>query len=117
MVMFFGTPIPVCVWILAKNKGGSTANGRTLRPRKGEILFIDARKLGHLVSRTQKAFTEEDIRKVADTYHRWREGKVYEDLAGFCKAAKAEEIAQHGHVLTPGRYVGAEDVEEDGEGF
>ena len=115
--MFFGTQIPVCVWILAKNKGGSTANGRTLRPRKGEILFIDARKLGHMVSRTQKAFTEEDIRKVADTYHRWREGKVYEDSAGFCKAAKAEEIAQHGHVLTPGRYVGAEDVEEDGEGF
>ena len=115
--MFFGVQIPVCVWILAKNKGGSTANGRTLRPRKGEILFIDARKLGHMVSRTQKAFTEEDIRKVADTYHRWREGNGYEDSAGFCKAAKAEEIAQHGHVLTPGRFVGAEDVEEDGEGF
>ncbi len=115
--MFFGTQIPVCVWILAKNKGGGAINSRKLRNRKGEILFIDARKMGHMVSRTQRAFSEEDIRKVADTYHGWREGKGYADVAGFCKSAKVEEVAAHGHVLTPGRYVGAEDLEDDDEPF
>lgn len=100
--LFYSTQIPACLWFLAKDR----SNGR-FRDRRGEILFIDARKLGHMVDRTRRELSDEDIEKVAETYHRWREGKGYEDVPGFCKAASLEEIREHGHVLTPGRYVGA----------
>ena len=115
--LFFGVQIPVCVWIMAKDKSGGKHGDRKLRDRRGEVLFLDARKLGYMVNRTQKNLAAEDIAKLSDTYHAWREGKDYEDVSGFCKSASLEEIRSHGHVLTPGRYVGAEDVEDDGEAF
>ena len=115
--LFFGTQIPVCVWIMAKDKSGGKHGTRKLRDRRGEVLFLDARKLGYMVNRTNKNLSPEDIAKLSDTYHAWREGKGYEDVSGFCKSASLEEIRAHGHVLTPGRYVGAEDVEEDDEAF
>jgi type I restriction enzyme M protein len=112
--LFYTTPIPVCLWFLSRNK----ANGR-FRNRKGETLFIDARKLGTLVDRIHQELSDEEIARIAETYHKWRSksGKGYEDVAGFCKSGKTDEIRQHGHVLTPGRYVGAEEVEDDGEPF
>src|SRR5690606_5699649 len=110
--LFYSTQIPVCVWFLAKDR----SNGR-FRDRRGEVLFIDARKMGSMVDRTRKELTEADVAKIAGAYHAWREGTEYEDVPGFCKAASLEEIRQHQHVLTPGRYVGAEDVEDDGEPF
>ena len=95
-------------------------NHHRFRDRRGEVLFIDARKLGALVVRTHRELTAEQISRVAGAYHAWRGEKdagAYADVAGFCKSVKVEEIRKHGHVLTPGRYVGAEAVEEDGEGF
>jgi type I restriction enzyme M protein len=112
--LFYSTPIPVCLWFIARNK----SNGK-FRNRKGEVLFIDARKMGTLIDRVHREFTDEDIAKIANTYHLWRgdlKGK-YEDAAGFCKSAKIEEIKNNGFVLTPGRYVGAEEIEDDGEPF
>ncbi len=115
--LFYTTPIPVCLWFLSRNK----ATDPRFRARKGEVLFIDARKLGTLVDRIHRELTAEDITRVADTYHVWRGDKgtkgKYEDVPGFCKAAKLADIATHGHVLTPGRYVGAEDIEDDDEPF
>ncbi|NNN21369.1 MAG: SAM-dependent DNA methyltransferase [Acidimicrobiales bacterium] len=113
--LFYTTQIPVCLWFLAKNK----KNGGK-RDRRGEVLFIDGRKLGTMIGRAQKELTDEDIQKVSNTYHAWRgEPKAgeYSDMPGFCKSATLNEISNHEHVLTPGRYVGAEDVEEDGEAF
>lgn len=113
--LFYSTQIPVCLWFLAKNK-----TPRGWRDRRGEILFIDARKLGHMVDRTHRELSTEDIQKVADTYHAWRgqaEAGTYEDVKGFCKAAKLAEVQEHEYILTPGRYVGIEDVEEDSEPF
>ena len=107
--LFYSTQIPACLWFLARNKNP----GGKLRDRRGEVLFIDARKLGTLVDRTRKEFSDDDIAKIAGTYHAWREGKGYEDVPGFCKAAKLDEISGHNHVLTPGRYVGAADLEDD----
>lgn len=119
--LFYSTQIPACLWFLARDK---SANGH--RDRRGEVLFIDARKLGFMVDRTRREFSDEDIAKIAATYHAWRskpealEAKglaPYEDVPGFCKSATKEEIEKHGHVLTPGRYVGAEDEEDDGVPF
>jgi type I restriction enzyme M protein len=134
--LFFNTQIPACLWFLVKNK----------TQRQGEVLFIDARKLGSMISRVQCEFTDEVIAHIANTVALWRgddgstssprtetetvrtqsnssvrtepvEVSVYQDIPGFCRSVTLSEIAQHGHVLTPGRYVGAEAVEDDDEGF
>ncbi len=112
--LFYSTQIPVCLWFITKNKKKS---GK--RERSGEILFVDARNLGHMATRTLKEFSQEDIQKVATTYHAWRgtNDETYEDIAGFCKAAKLEEVREHDYILTPGRYVGLEEAEDDGEPF
>jgi type I restriction enzyme M protein len=115
--LFFGVQIPACLWILAKNRAAATVEGRKLRDRRNEVLFIDARQLGHMVSRTQRAFSDEDIQKIAATYHAWRTADGYKDTSGFSKAATLDEIRKHNHVLTPGRYVGAAEEEDDGEPF
>jgi len=118
--LFYGTQIPACLWFLARDKRGGKAGSRTLRDRRGETLFIDARKVGFMADRTRRDFTDEDVARIADTYHAWRGEageKAYEDVPGFCKSATSEEITTHGFVLTPGRYVGAEEVEDDGEPF
>ncbi len=118
--LFYSTQIPVCLWFLARDKkNGLGGRGKKMRNRQKETLFIDARKLGTLVDRVHRELSDDDIAKIADTYHRWRgdgAGK-YEDVPGFCKSATTEEIAAHQFVLTPGRYVGAEEVEDDGEPF
>jgi len=110
--LFYSTPIPVCVWFLAKDRG----NGK-FRDRRGEVLFIDARKMGSMVDRTRRELTDNDIQRIASTYHSWREGSNFEDVPGFCKSATLDEIRGHGFVLTPGRYVGAAELEYDGEPF
>lgn len=113
--LFYSTQIPVCLWFLIRNK-----TGKRLRDRRGEILFIDARRMGSLVDRTHKDLTDEDILKIAGTYHAWRgekEVREYMDIPGFCKSATREEIEKHGFVLTPGRYVGAEDLDDEDEPF
>jgi type I restriction enzyme M protein len=113
--LFYSTQIPVCLWFLARNK----RNGR-FRDRRGETLFIDARKLGTLIDRVHRDLSDEDVARISGCYHAWRGDKdadEYVDIPGFCKAVKVEEIRKHGHVLTPGRYVGAEAIEDDGEPF
>ena len=111
--LFYATQIPVCLWFLAKNRGN-----KKFRDRKGETLFIDARKLGRMETRVHKVLDEEDVEKIAGTYHAWRDKKgKYEDVAGFCKSATIEELKLHDCILTPGRYVGAENIEDDGEPF
>jgi type I restriction enzyme M protein len=114
--LFYSTQIPACLWFLARNKNP----GKGLRDRRGQVLFIDARKMGVLVDRTRRELTDEEVQKIADTYHAWRgekEAGEYQDVPGFCKSATLEEISKHGHVLTPGRYVGAAQQEDDGEPF
>jgi type I restriction enzyme M protein len=111
--LFYNTMIPVCLWILARDR-----TNHKFRDRSGEILFIDARNLGSMITRRNKIMTGEDIAKIAGTYHAWRgEGGVYEDTPGFCKTATLEEVRQNGYVLMPGRYVGAEEAEDDGVPF
>ena len=113
--LFYSTPIPACLWFLARNK----RDGR-FRNRRGETLFIDARKLGVMADRTHRELTDEDIDKIAGTYHAWRGDKgagKYADVAGFCKVATLDDIRANGFVLTPGRYVGAAEIEDDDEPF
>ena len=118
--LFYSTQIPVCLWFLARDKkNGLGGRGKKMRNRQKETLFIDARKMGTLVDRVHRELTPEDIAKIADTYHRWRgdaPGK-HEDIPGFCKSVNTSEIESHQFVLTPGRYVGAEEIEDDGEPF
>jgi type I restriction enzyme M protein len=136
--LFYSTQIPACLWFLARDKRGlpspsERGAGGEGRDRRGHILFIDARKLGRMVDRTHRELTDADIARIANTYHAWhlgtpgsspaqsatleRGGPGYCDIAGFCKSAPLDEVRKHGHVLTPGRYVGAEAVEDDGEPF
>jgi type I restriction enzyme M protein len=107
--LFSNTQIPACLWFLNKAKPAE---------RRGQTLFIDARSMGYLVDRTLRDLTDEEIARIAGTYHAWGTGqREYQDIPGFCKSASLEEIAGHGYVLTPGRYVGAADLEDDGEPF
>jgi type I restriction enzyme M protein len=116
--LFYSTQIPVCLWFLARRKNnGQTTDGRDLRDRRGETLFIDARQLGHMIDRTHREFSEEDIAKIAGVYHSWRMQDGYQDVPGLCKAAILDEIRGQNYVLTPGRYVGVPDSEDDGEPF
>jgi type I restriction enzyme M protein len=122
--LFYSTQIPVCLWFLARGR----KNGR-FRDRRGHTLFIDARKLGTMADRVHRELTPDDVARIAGTYHAWRGDPTdrpsreggnpvsYQDVPGFCKSATLEEIRKHGHVLTPGRYVGAEAQEDDGEPF
>jgi type I restriction enzyme M protein len=115
--LFFNTQIPACLWFLAKDKIKSG------RDRRGEVLFIDARKLGRMDTRVTRVFDDEDVQRIASTVHRWRQSgeagsdEPYADVPGFCRAVRLAEIAEHGHVLTPGRYVGAEATDDDDEAF
>jgi type I restriction enzyme M protein len=140
--LFYTTQIPVCLWFIAKNKKQDPQKG--FRNREGETLFIDARQMGSMISRTNKELTNEDIAQIVATYHTWRgenkaiadiqvdvetdvqsdlkvdvnvQAKGYQDIAGYCKSATLEEIKANDYVLTPGRYVGAADIEDDGISF
>ncbi len=120
--LFYGTQIPACLWIMAKDKSNGIAKDAKLRDRRGEVLFIDARKMGALVpgSRKQKELSEDEIARIATAYHAWRgepDAGEYENVPGFCRSAEKEEIAKHNFVLTPGRYVGSGAVEDDDEPF
>ena len=113
--LFYSTQIPVCLWFLARDR-----HNHRFHDRRGEVLFIDARKLGRLETRVHRVFDEEDFQKIAGTYHAWRGEKgagKYQDVPGFCQAASLEEIEKHDFVLTPGRYVGIEDADETTEPF
>lgn len=113
--LFYSTQIPACLWFLTRDK-----KNKKFRDRRGQTLFIDSRKMGTLIDRVHRDLTDEDIAKIASTYHAWRGEKgagEYVDVLGFCKSASHEEVRKNGYVLTPGRYVGAEETEDDGEPF
>ena len=115
--LFYNTQIPACLWFLSRNKEGNTK----LRNRNNEILFIDAREIGTMISRKQKELSEKDIAKIADTYHNWRSKEKFEndykDIAGFCKSANIQDVRKNNYVLTPGRYIDFKEVAEDGIAF
>ena len=116
--LFYTTQIPACLWFLTRSKAAD--NKRGYRNRRGESLFIDARNMGALIDRTHRELSADEIAAIAGTYHAWRgEAKdgAYEDRPGFCKSATLDDIASHDFVLTPGRYVGAEAVADDGVPF
>lgn len=106
--LFYATGIPCCLWIMRRTKTENTKN---------KVLFIDARNLGFMVDRKVRELSEDDIQKIANKYHNWRKNENYEDVKGFCKSATKEEIKENNYVLTPGRYVGTEEVEDDGIPF
>jgi type I restriction enzyme M protein len=113
--LFYSTPIPACLWFVARDR----KNGK-FRDRRGEVLFIDARQLGRMVDRTHRELTAEEVARIASTYHAWRGEKdagEYADTLGFCRSTPIAELRKQGHMLTPGRYVGAEAIEDDGEAF
>ena len=121
--LFYSTPIPVCLWFLSRDK-----HNAKFRDRRRQTLFIDARKLGHLVDRVHRELSDEETQRIAQTYHAWRgtndplcnphsEIREYVDIPGFCKSATSDEITKHGYALTPGRFVGAEEIEDEGEPF
>src|SRR3989344_1200833 len=111
--LFYNTMIPACLWFLTRDKGN---HGK--RKRKGEILFIDARNMGTMIDRRHRELTTEDIKKITDAYHAWRgEGEKYEDVNSLCKSANLKDVEKNNFILTPGRYVGTEEVEDDGEPF
>jgi type I restriction enzyme M protein len=111
--LFFNTMIPACLWFIARDK-----KNHKFRDRRGEFLFIDARNMGVMIDRRHRDLTDEEIVKIASTYHAWRgEGGKYKDIPGFCKVVPLDEIRKHGHILTPGRYVGSVEVEDDDEEF
>jgi type I restriction enzyme M protein len=111
--LFTNTQIPACIWFLTKNKSGG--NGKA--DRRGKTLFIDARQLGYMRDRVLRDFKHEDIKRITDTFHAWQNGTVYEDLPGFCYSAKIKDLEKHDFVLTPGRYVGAVEIADDGIPF
>ena len=113
--LFYSTQIPACLWFLARDRSGGQ-----YRDRRGEVLFIDARQLGRMVDRTHRELTDEDVSRIADTYHAWRSHDAtdtYQDVLGFCKSTRLEDVSRYDYVLTPGRYVGVEPPEEDHEPF
>ncbi len=112
--LFYNTMISACLWFVTRDK-----KDHKFKDRRGQVLFIDARKMGVMIDRRHKELTKEDIQKISDTYHAWRgENKLkYQDVQGFCKSASIDEIRKHGHILAPGRYVGAAEEEEDTELF
>lgn len=115
--LFTNTQIPACIWFLTRDKTNGFNLDKKKRDRRGQFLFIDARQLGYMKDRVLRDFTVDDIKKVADTFHTWQHGEGYVDIPGFCYSASLDDIRKHEHVLTPGRYVGAEEQEEDGEAF
>jgi len=118
--LFYSTQIPACLWILAKDRSNGLVKNSKLRDRRGEILFIDARSMGALVDRTRRELSDDDVARIAATYHAWRgeaDAGTYADIPGFCKAASLDEVRKHGHVLTPGRYVGVVAQAEESEPF
>ncbi|HET9057117.1 MAG TPA: class I SAM-dependent DNA methyltransferase [Chitinophagaceae bacterium] len=122
--LFYNTQIPACLWFLARNKASAGSASR-LRNRSNEILFIDARELGTMISRKQRELTDKDIAKISDTYHNWRSlpplggagGGLYKDVPGFCKSASIQDIRKNNYILTPGRYIDFKAAEEDGQAF
>jgi type I restriction enzyme M protein len=118
--LFYSTQIPVSLWFLNKDKANGHRRPGTpaWRDRRGEVLFIDCRQLGAMVDRTHRELSDDEMSRVANTYHAWRgepDADPYEDILGFCASARVDQIAEHRFALTPGRYVGSEEVEEDDE--
>jgi type I restriction enzyme M protein len=111
--LFTNTQIPACIWLLTKTK--EAKNGKD--DRKGKVLFIDAREKGYMKDRVLRDFTIADVKEIADTFHKWQKNEDYEDIQGFCKSTTLAEIAKNDFVVTPGRYVGTTEKEEDSEPY